>query len=234
MDERPSDMAPFFARHDRTTQRVFTTAIAISVLVSAAILVFGSERFGSPGAIPAALAWAIVFPPLPIIGLYIGSVLMKNQRGRSSLMNADDARGVRRVAHAGTVFVTGIAALVIIGQVGFALRVLGVTAAAQGWTWRAFVFAVGLLMAYFGNAWPRVPTPRLPADRGTTQMKFNRFYGWMTVIHGLLLAAAALVLPGPQAFAIGAAVISASLLVFALGWVLSWYYAFRNVAGQPL
>lgn len=107
MDERPSDMRPFFAHHDRTTRWVFTAAIAITLLVSAALLVIGSERYGSPGAIPAALACAIVFPPLPIIVLYIGSALVKNQRGRSSLMNADDARGVRRVAQAGTVFVTG-------------------------------------------------------------------------------------------------------------------------------
>jgi hypothetical protein len=51
-------------------------------------------------------------------------------------------------------------------------------------------------MAYFGNAWPRMPTPRAPDQKPATQQRFNRLYGWMVVTTGLLFVIAALLLPG--------------------------------------
>ena len=111
-------------------------------------------------------------------------------------MNADDARSIARVANAGAVFVNGMCAIMIAGQLAWlaaALGLLQLPETAAGWGVRALLLGTGALSAFFGNAWPRIPTPRAPGQHPGAHIRYQRFSGWLTVIFGLLIALAAFV-----------------------------------------
>jgi hypothetical protein len=120
-------------------------------------------------------------------------------------MNPDDARSARQVANAGAVFVAGLGVAVIATQVSVALdyfEPLARLGKADQWLGRASLAGMGALMVYFGNAWPRMPTPRAPEQKPATQKTFNRLYGWIVVTTGLLFVMAALLLRGPAMSAV--------------------------------
>ena len=107
----------------------------------------------------------------------------------------------------------------IAGQMGVIMSSLDTRTA--DWTWRAATILMGLLMINFGNAWPRFPIPRQPELRPAMQTKYKRFYGWLIVVHGLLLALAALL---PRSVVISAIVtVCLSLAVLSVGGLVMYY-----------
>jgi hypothetical protein len=214
-----TDMGPFLQRHDRRARGVFLAMTVTSLLVSAVGFAHGVLDHGSPAAIPARLWFPILFFPLPIIWLWLTHVRMARRRPTqpdgSLPGNTDDARNGARVANAGLVFVAGTSVVCIASQVGM-LSILNANPIPDGiLLWRIIIVAIGALMAYFGNAYPRMPTPRAPEQKPATQRQFNRVYGWVLVIHGLLFVIAALLLPNAT-FAAGTGVLCLSTLLFAI------------------
>lgn len=202
MTDTPIDMAPFFARHDRATRRIFVAAIAVSLAVCVGSLGYAALATGSPRPIGAELWVLTVLIPLFLIAFR--TALRRWGGTRPVLpdgtlpMNPDDARSARRVANAGAVFVAGIGVSVIATQVSVALGYFDVPLGeADAWLGRAGLAGMGALMVYFGNAWPRMPTPRAPHQKPATHKTFNRLYGWMVVSTGVLFVLAALLLPPP-------------------------------------
>lgn len=228
-DTPPIDMAPFFARHDRTTRRAFAATIAGTLAVSVGSLAYGVLGSGAPRPVGAELWLPMLLIPLFAIGFRAG--IVRWTRNRQVLpdgtlpVNADDARSARRVANAGAIYVAGVGLAMIAAQASIvseyfdALDSLGQVG---DWLGRVGLAAVGCLTAYFGNAWPRMPTPRSPDQKPATQKTFNRLYGWIVAIFGLLLVLAALLLPGPAIVPV--------IGVLGLGLVLGvtvlivWYY----------
>lgn len=194
------DMTPFFERHDRRTRRTFVAMLSIS-LVLAAVMFARDALAGGPSDVAAQL-WLLAGSPLTIVLLWIGAAIYGRQRTSlpdgSLPMNADDARNVARVANAGAVFVTGMCVVMVAGQAFWVIGSFGVLQSPdtdRDWLIRAVLLAAGALSIYFGNAWPRIPTPRKPEHKPATRMKYNRFTGWATVIFGALLALAAFLPP---------------------------------------
>jgi len=221
-DAATTDMTPFLERHERRTQRVFITMLCISLMASAVIFTDGLHAKGSVQAL-GGLWIPILSAPLVIVWLRIGPLLWARSQpkppGGRFLMNEHDARGTARVANAGFVFVTGVGALAIAGQMGVIMSSLDTRTA--DWTWRAATILMGLLMINFGNAWPRFPIPRQPELRPAMQTKYKRFYGWLIVVHGLLLALAALL---PRSVVISAIVtVCLSLAVLSVGGLVMYY-----------
>lgn len=221
-DTATTDMTPFLERHERRTQRVFITMLCISLMASAVIFTDGLHAKGSLQAL-GELWIPILTAPLVIAWLRIGPLLWARSQpkppGGRYLMNEHDARGTARVANAGFIFVTGVGAIAIASQFGIILASFDTLTA--GWTWRATMIVMGLLMIHFGNAWPRFPIPRQADLRPATQTKYKRFYGWLIVVHGLLLALAALL---PRSVVIPAIMTaSLSLLVLSVGGLVMYY-----------
>lgn len=231
VDMAATDLSGFMRRHDRRSRLVFLTLTLASLLISTAAIAYGVGRFGSVGAIPGKLWFPVLFFPLPIMALWISSELMARQRkpqpDGSLPMNPDDARSTRRVANAGAVFVAGASLVCIVGQAGAVLRIYKVLPPGD-WIGRLIIVAIGALMMYFGNAWPRIPTARGPGQKPAAISRLNRIYGRMVVLHGLLFVLAGLLLPFPWAMSAGAVLISLSTLVFAIVWVVMYYRAAKT------
>lgn len=203
------DMAPFFVRHDRTTRRTFVATIAVSLAVSAGSLGYAALAAGAARPVGAGLWVQMALIPLFLVAFRTAVLRWGGKRpllpDGSLPMNPDDARSARQVANAGAVFVAGLGAAVIATQVSAVLDYFDAFASlgeADEWLGRAGLAGMGALMVYFGNAWPRMPTPRAPEQKPVTQKTFNRLYGWMVVITGLLFVLAALLLPGPAMAAV--------------------------------
>jgi hypothetical protein len=219
-DTPPIDMAAFFARHDRVTRRTFVATIAVSLAVSAGSLGYAALAAESPRPVGAELWVQMVLIPLFLIAFRAAVLRWGGKRPMlpdgSLPMIADDARSARQVANAGAVFVAGLGVAVIATQASAALEYFDAFASLGGadeWLGRAGLAGMGGLMVYFGNAWPRMPTPRAPDQKPATQKTFNRRYGWMVVTTGLLFVLAALLLPGPAM----AAVVGVASLGLVLG-----------------
>jgi len=225
------DMAPFFARHDRTTRRIFVAAIAGSFAVSAGSLGYAALAIGAPGP---ELWVQMMLIPLFLVAFRTALVRWGGKRpvlpDESLPMNPDDARSARQVANAGALFVAGIGVAVIATQVsatlGYfdALESLG---GADEWLGRGGLVGMGALMVYFGNAWPRMPTPRAPEKKPATQKTFNRLYGWMVVTTGLLFVLAGLLLPD-AAMSAGVGVASLSLVLGVTAITVRFYRAMKS------
>ena len=226
------DMGPFLARHDRRTRWTCLAMLSISLALSAVVFVPALLGTGAPGAVVAALWMPFGQAPLTIVALWIASTLYDRTRPPSPdgryPMNPDDARSVTRVANAGAVFVTGFGVVMIAGQALWMLWSSGVLPNAEEWGFRATLVAIGALCIHFGNASPRLPTPRTPELKPGVRMKYNRLGGWMTVILGLLLALSGLVLPlsglAPAVGVLGVAV----LVALAIGAIM-----YRIELGSP-
>lgn len=196
------DMTAFFRSHDRRSGRVFRALFATSAALAVGIFGYGLARLGDPVAVLGSLWLSILFLPLALAALWAGSALMSASRparvdGRL-WMQEDDARDVARVANAGAVFVIGIGMVILASQLGFALMQF------EAWAWlvpgretlgRTVLAASGLLMAYFGNAWARMPTPRAAERKPEIQARLKRTYAWIIVVHGVLLALVGLTVP---------------------------------------
>lgn len=231
-----TDMGPFMRRHDRRSRRIFVALLATSLLVSAAAFIYGVREYSSPGALPGRLWFGILFYPLPIIGLWVVGVFWARKRvtqpdGRLP-MNPDDGRNAARVANVGAVYAAGISLVLIVNQVVLVLgifHVLPMLGREGNWFGRAMLVVSGALVAYFGNAWPRFPASRGPGYKPATQRKFNRFLGWMLVIHGLLFVLAGLLLPpNPTVYTVGALTIGLSMMLFTVGWVVTFHRAMKS------
>jgi hypothetical protein len=199
-----TDMTSFLERHDHWSRRVRLAMISASFAVSAILLVYGMRTLGSLAAL-GKLWFPIVAYPLFTAAFWTGIALWARTRpkppGGRFLMNADDARNVARVANVGFIFVLGLAAVTIASQVGTALEISGTLkslGATGEWVGRTILVALGALSIYFGNAWPRMPTPRAGDQKPATQTRYKRLGGWWCVIVGLGMALPALLLPIPQ------------------------------------
>ena len=233
-DSKPIDMAPFFARHDRITRRTFAATIAVSLAVSVGSLGYAALAAGAPRPIGAELWVLMVLIPLFVVAFRTATVRWGGKRGllpNGTLpMNPYDARSARRVANAGAAFVAGIGVAMIASQASVALEyfdsmdTLGQTGE---WLGRAGLAGVGGLMVYFGNAWPRMPTPREPGQKPAVQKRFNRLYGWMVVTTGLLFVLAALLLRGP-AMATAVGVASLGLVLGVIVITVRFYRAMKS------
>jgi hypothetical protein len=216
-DTAQTDMTAFLQRHDRKSRRLFVAMICASVVVSVVIFTLGLQTRASPAAFGKLWFPILVYPALFAV-FWIAVTIWKRKQPRPPggfLMNPDDARNVARVANGGFAFVVGFAAVNIASQVAIALEIFGVLPALYddgAWEGRAILAAIGILTAYFGNAWSRMPVPRAPDQQPATQMKFKRLFAWLIVIHGLLLALAALFLP-IQAMIAATLVVCCSLML---------------------
>ncbi len=226
----PADMAPFFQRHDRRTRRTYIAMLSLSLALSAIIFTRGLLTTGAaPGAVLAGLWTPIIMGPLTIILLWISSAIYGRSRPAaqpdgSFPMNADDARNVERVANAGAVFVTGMCAIMIAAQsawLGASVGLLQLPATAGEWVLRAILLGTGALSIYFGNVWPRIPTPRAPEQNPAAHIRYNRLGGWLTVMFGLMLGLAAFL---PLA-ALVSVVVTAS--IFIIGGTAAVWIMFR-------
>lgn len=231
-DTPMTDMTAFLERHERRTQRVFITMLCVSLMASAVIFTDGLHEKGSVQALGG--LWILILgPPLVLVWLRVGPLLWARSQPRPPggrfLMNEHDSRGTARVANAGFIFVTGVGAIAIAGQMGVIVPSFDARMPLQipaDWTWRVTTIVMGLLMIYFGNAWPRMPTPRQPDRKPATQTRYKRFYGWLIVVHGLLLALAALL---PRPVVIPAIVtVNLSLLVLSVGGVIMYYITVKS------
>lgn len=227
-DPAPVDMAPFLASHDRMTRLTFVVTATVSLAVSVGSIAFGAFATGAARPIGADLWLPMVLIPLFLIAFQVATMRWGRKRPTlpdgSLLMNPDDARGARRVASAGGIFVAGIAVAMIATQANVALDYFGILASlgnAGEWLGRAGLAATGGLMVYFGNVWPRMPTARAPGQKPAVQQKFNRLYGWMVVTTGLLFALASLLPLPAMAIAVGILGLGLTLAVTA---AIVWYY----------
>lgn len=231
-----TDMTPFFERHERRSRRAFVTILSTNLTLAVVIFAYGALTTGSPGAVLGRQWISIVVYPLFFAGFWFAIARYQRSRPRPPdgrlPMNEDDARSVARVANAGFVFVACLGVIVIASQTGLALKQFGAMQSLNkdvgDWLGRAIVAASGLLTAYFGNAWSRMPVPRAPEQNPATQMKFKRLFAWLMVIHGLLLALAALFLPIPAMF-VGIVIVSMSMVLSMAASVIM----FRNLLKSP-
>jgi len=201
-DTTSIDMGPFLERHNRRARAVFIATTSVSLILSAVIFICGTSTTGAADSVLESLWRPIVTGPLMIIVLWVACALYTRKNplpadGRAP-MNVDDARNVRRVANAGTVFVVGFNAAMIAGQAVWLLSMLGVLPPStpdSSWNVRASLVVMGALSIYFGNVSPRMPTPRAPEAKPAVRMKYNRLTGWTVVVFGASLAVAGLFLP---------------------------------------
>ena len=217
-DTAQTDMTAFLERHDRQSRRVFVAMICASLVVSVVVFTQGVQAHGSAAALGKLWFPILVYPAL-LAAFWIAVTLWKRKQpkppGGRFLMNPDDARNIARVANGGFAFVVGFATLMIGSQVAIALEHFGVVPALYedgALIGRATLVASGILTAYFGNAWSRMPVPRAPDQQPAMQMRFRRVFAWLIVIHGLLLALGALTLPSPAMIA-ATAVVSCSMML---------------------
>jgi hypothetical protein len=229
-----TDMTSFLERHDHWSRRVRLAMISASFAVSAILLVYGVRTRGSLAAL-GKLWFPIVAYPLLTAAFWIGIALWASTRpkppGGRFLMNEDDARNVARIANAGFIFVLGLAVVMIASQVGTALEVLGYMKSPGGTgelIGRAILVSLGALSIYFGNAWPRMPTPRAPDQKPATQTKYKRLGGWWCVIVGLGMALPALLLPIPQMIYAILVTSAVTLVMSAIGVVM-----YRSAMNSP-
>lgn len=237
-DMTVTDMGPFLERQQRRSQGVFISIFTASVVAAATIFAYGVGATGAPGAVFSDLWVSILVYPL-FVAVFWAAVTRwsrtRPSRPDGSLpMSADDARSIARVANAGTTFVACLGVVVVASQAGLALRHFGaIPPLKEGGDWlgRSILLAGGVLMAYFGNAWSRMPVPRAPGQDWAKQMKFKRQFAWVIVIHGLLQAAAALLLPIPAMF-VAIIVVSASLVLCLIASVAKMRGENRQAAAQ--
>jgi hypothetical protein len=229
-------MGPFMRRHDLRTRRTYMLLFGTILLVAVATLAWSAFDRGSLAALPWRLWFGMLFPLLPIGVLWLGGAVMRRRRTMqpdgSMPMNPDEARGAERVANVGAVYVAGIGVVVIAGQLFSALNFMQALPSLDGQGRalfaRATVVVTGALVAYFGNAWPRIPPPRRPGQEPATVRKFNRYLGWIMVIHGLLMVLAGLILTKRDVFAAGTGTIAVSMVLFLIGCKL-----LRRLAARP-
>ena len=241
MGDRPlsaTDMGPFMRRHDHRMRYILGVLSGTFLLVSVGGFTWGMLERSSTGAFPGRLWFALLLPLLPIGLLWFANTVMRRKRrvqpDGSLPMNPDDARNAARVANAGAVYVAGIGLVTLANQVFSvlgAMHALPSLDAADGWlVARAFIVVTGALVAYFGNTWPRLPTPRGAECKPVVARRFNRLLGWALVIHGLLFVVAGLLLPAPVFFAAGVGTIGLSMMLFAVGLAVAQYRAARAPA----
>jgi len=225
------DMGPFMRRHDRRSRRFFVAMTTISLLTSAAIFTHGVLGRGSPQDIAGSLWTPILICPLLIIvfwHLHVRAARKRLTRPDGSLpTNPDDARNAARIANVGAALLAGFGVVLIVVQVATALAVFGALPGLHGTSLgRALTVGMGALMAYWGNAFPRMPTARAPDKKPATQSRFNRIYGWVVVILGLLMVIVGLLSPDPS---VGVGIISLSTVLFAAIWIISYRRAMKGV-----
>ena len=217
-DMAQTDMTEFLQHHNRQSRRLFVAMICASVVVSAIVFTYGVQTRGSLAAFGKLWFPILVYPVLFAVFSIAVAIWKRKQPqppGGRFVMNPDDARNIARVANGGFAFVAGFAAVNLASQVAIALEIFGVLPALyehDAWGGRPILAAIGILMAYFGNGWSRMPVPRAPDQQPAKQMKFKRLFAWLIVIHGLLLALAALFLP-TQAIAAATLVVCCSLML---------------------
>ncbi len=224
MTDASIDMAPFFARHDRATRWIFEVTLALSVAVAA-----GSMGYAAGAAVPVGTELWVLMILIPVVVIAFRTAILRwggkrQHRPDGTLpMNPDDARSARRVANAGALFVAGIGMAMIATQVSVALENIDAFAPwveGSGWLGRLGLAAMGALMAHFGNAWPLMPTPRGPGRKPAAHKTFNRLYGWVVALAGVVFMLAALLLP---ARAMSAVIGAASLgLMVAVAAIVIW------------
>jgi len=99
-------------------------------------------------------------------------------------------------------------------------------------TWRAVPVATGILLVWFGNAWPLTPTSRGTDHRSVTQKRFNRTLGWIFVLHGLLFVLGGVILPrNPPVYSLGIGGTGASMMLGVIVWGLMFHRAMKNPGG---
>jgi len=234
-----TDMGAFMRRHDLRSRRIFVALLAASVLVAGGAFLYGVSVFGSPGALPRSLWFAMLFYPIPIIVLMLGGWVMARQRRMqpdgSLPMNPVDARGTARVANAGVVYSVGLSLIMLVTQIVSVLKVFQVPTALNdvgSWvTWRAVPVVTGILLAWFGNAWPLLPSPRSADHKSAAMRRFNRSLGWIFVLHGLMFMIGGSLLPrNPPIYSIGIGGIGASMILCAVVWGVMLHRAMKTPA----
>lgn len=232
-DTTLTDMTPFLQRHDYSSRRVFFALVSASLAASAVILLYGLRVKGSAEAL-GKLWFPIVAYPVFLAVFWTGTALWSRTRpkppGGRYLMTEDDARNIARVAHAGMVFVVGLGMLMIVSQIGIALNFfdgLNTAFGTSDWSRRAVLVALGALAIYFGNMWPRMPTPRAAHAKPATQTRYKRLGGWFAVVTGLLLALPALFLPTP-AMIYAIAIVSIVTVAVGIVFIVMYCIAMRS------
>lgn len=236
----PTDIGPFMRRRDRLSRRMFIALLTASVLTSVATFWYGTRVLGSPRAFPSHLWFSMMFYPFPILGLMIASWSMSRRRRMqpdgSLPMNPVDARGTMRVANAGLVYSAGISAVMLLSQMASALKAFQASPLLHdvgSWiTWRAAPVAVGFLLVWFGNAWPLMPTARGADHKLLAVKKFNRYIGWILVLHGLLFVLGGAFLPrNPPVYSLGIGGAGASMMLCLIVWGVMFHRAMKTPGG---
>jgi len=231
-----TDMGPFMRRHDLRSRRIFIALLTASLLFSGGTFLYGVRTLGSPAALPGPLWFAMLFYPFPIAILMVGRLAMSRRRrlqaDASLPMDPIDARSTVRVANAGAVYAVGLSAIMLLSQIASVLKVFHAQPLLDGvgewFTWRAVPVVTGILLAWFGNAWPLVPTPRGSHPAVAVIKNFNRYLGWILVLHGLLFMVAGMLLPrNPPIYAIGIGGTGASMMLCVAVWGVSFHRAMK-------
>ena len=200
-DGPSTDLSPFFKRYDRRNRLVLGMALGASLILSSVIATHVLTT-GQTGGKPAGFVWAmgVGFSPLVITGWWtFGELIAWGRRKEarpdgSHPAGPDDARNGVRLANAGFVFNLALLGTLIIEQLLMTSLVFGFPVRGTLIT-RAIMVAEGAVTIYFGNLWPRLPTPRAPEHTAAIRMKANRISGWVMVIFGLLMVLLGLFLP---------------------------------------
>jgi hypothetical protein len=235
------DIGPFMRRHDRLSRSFFIVLLTASLLVSVAACWYGLRVLGSARAFPAPLWFAMLFYPFPIAFLMVvGWVTSRKRRMQpdgSLRMHPVDARATMRVARAGAVYSIGLSAIMLASQVASLQKVFQAPSLLNvlgAWfTWRAVPVATGILLIWFGNAWPLTPTSRGTDHRSVTQKRFNRTLGWIFVLHGVLFVLGGVILPrNPPVYSLGIGGTGASMMLCVIVWGLMLHRAMK-IPGGP-